>query len=159
RPENFLGLRASITVSSRVTMILVPRVGAPRRRPFLYGAAAGIVLLAGLAVCLGVPRAILLDARQVSAAPSPTTGGPAPVAESPGQPRPAQGRVLDSDTGLPLRGASIRTGMTEVVTDAAGRFSLEIAPGQSAAVLVKTAGYERKRLVLDSPGTTIKLRP
>jgi hypothetical protein len=98
-------------------------------------------------------------ARQASAAPSPPSAALNPVPETPPRPRLIQGRVLDSGTGLPLRGSSIWAGMTEVAADAEGRFSLEIAAGHPAVVLVKAPGYERKRVPVESMEVTIKLRP
>jgi hypothetical protein len=137
----------------------VPRVVGGRRRPLLFGALAGFLLLGGVATYLLVPRAFPLGARQVAAAPTPSESLPAPTPEPPLQPIRVQGRVLDSVSGLPLRGTSIWSGATEVIADTEGRFSLETLPGQSPAVLVKTPGYERKRLVMVGPETTIRLRP
>ncbi|HEV8441687.1 MAG TPA: putative glycoside hydrolase [Methylomirabilota bacterium] len=129
-----------------------------RRRPILYVAGAAALVLVASAAYLSVSRSVFLGARQVSAAPPPSASAPVTVPEPAPPPKVIQGRVLDRDTGLPLRGTSIWAGTAEVVTDADGRFVLELAPGQASEVIVKTPGYERKRVSLLGPETTIKLR-
>ncbi len=117
----------------------------------------------GLAGYLALNRLFVLGAPQVSAAssaPASTPSQPTPPApETASQAGRVQGRVLDAGSGLPLRGASIWSGTTEVLTDADGRFSLEPSPGQPRTVIVKTPGYERKQLTLTSPELTVRLRP
>ena len=144
-------------------MSMDPRpVPAPRaHRPLLYGAATGFVLLGALAVYLTLTAPLFVGARSVSAAPPPSASAPplTPVPEPPPQPRLMQGRVLDSDTGVPLRGTSIWAGTAELLSDAEGRFSLKTTPGQPAVVFVKKPGYERKSLTLGSAEATIRLRP
>ena len=137
----------------------LPRAGAGRRGPLLYGAAAGIVLLVASASCFALTRRPFQGTGQVSTAPSPLAPALAPVPEPPLQPKLIQGRVLDSGTGVPLRGSSVWAGAAEVLTDGNGRFSLEFPAEQPAVVLVKAPGYERKRVTLDAATMTIKLRP
>jgi len=50
------------------------------------------------------------------------------------------GRVLDADSGRPLRGAIVTAGTATTVTDADGRFHL---PGAPATVLARAIGYGR----------------
>src|SRR5439155_27058310 len=64
--------------------------------------------------------------------------------------------VLATDTGDPLRGASVWAGKEEIRTDEDGRFTTPpLGPG--AAVLVKSPGYELRRLVADKDELTIAL--
>ena len=109
------------------------------RRPVLYGTAAAFVLLLAVAAYLAQTAPVSVGARPVAAAPPPAASAPAPapVSEPSAQPRLVQGRVLDFDTGVPLRGTSIWAGADELVADAEGRFSLKTVPGQPAAVIVK----------------------
>jgi hypothetical protein len=123
----------------------------------LYGAATALIL--AVAAYLAQLAPVSVGARPVAAAPPPPGSAPTPAPEPPAQPRLLQGRVLDFDTGLPLRGTSIWAGPTELVADADGRFSVNAMPGQPASVIVKRPGYERKSLSLGSPETTIRLRP
>jgi len=140
-------------------MNLIPAPGVRgRRRLVLCGAGAGIALLFGLAAYLGLFGPVSYTIHQVLAAPPPPAAAPQAPPEPPAPPRLIQGRVLDFDTGVPLRGTSIWAGTTEVVADAEGRFSLELAAGQPAVVIAKTPGYERARLTLGGSVATIKLR-
>jgi hypothetical protein len=135
--------------------------GGRRRRLALYGAVAGIALLSGLAAYLALIGPVFHIIHPVSAAPPPPPAvapQPLPVPEPPPQPRLIQGRVLDFGTGVPLRGTSIWAGSIEVLTDAEGRFSLEIPQGQPAVVIAKMPGYERIRVTLGGAVATIKLR-
>jgi hypothetical protein len=132
-------------------------------RPVLCSAVAGGVLLSGIAACLAPSGPAFAGAPQAARVPPSASSTPTPLPVS--IPRPpleskvGRGRVVDSDTGLPLRGASVRAGHTEVLTDTDGWFNLEIPSPESSLVMVKTPGYERKRLVLSGAETTIKLRP
>jgi len=67
--------------------------------------------------------------------------------------------VLDAESGAPLRGVAIRAGAAEAVSDTEGRFSLQLASGQSAVASVKLPGYERKQLSFASVEPIIRLRP
>jgi len=139
----------------------IPGQGARGRRLALYGAVAGIALLTGLTAYLALIGPVFHTIHQVSAAPPPPAIAPQPlpVPEPPPQPRLIQGRVLDFGTGVPLRGTSIWAGATEVLTDAEGRFSLELPQRQPAVVIAKRPGYERMRVTLGGGVATIKLRP
>lgn len=50
------------------------------------------------------------------------------------------GRVLDEVTGRPVAGAMVEGGAAEAVTDADGRFSLDLAPG-GVALAAARDGY------------------
>src|SRR6266508_2609501 len=137
----------------------VPSPAAGSRRSLLYWAVAGAVVLSGVAVYRALAGP--LGTRQVSAALPPESPVPRSGAlpKLP-QPRLLQGQVLDADSGVPLRGTSIWAGAVQAVTDADGRFSLELAPGSSpATAIVKLPGYERKLLPVTGGESTIKLRP
>ncbi len=139
-----------------------PAPGGRGRRLVACCVVAGTaVLLSGVAAYPALSVPALLAARKVSAAPSTSAfiPQPPPAPEPPPQPRLIHGRVLDADSGVPLRGTSIWAGAIEAVTDAEGRFSVQIGLGQPAALVVKTPGYERKRLTLGGEDATIKLRP
>jgi hypothetical protein len=125
----------------------------------VYGAAGAVLLLLAGAAYLVQTQPVSVGARSVAAAPQASLSAPAPtpVPEPALEPQLLRGRVLDFDTGLPLRGTSVWTGSEELRTDADGRFSLTAAPGQSA-LMVKRPGYERKSLTPTAPETTIKLR-
>ena len=131
-------------------------------RFFPYVVALGIAL-SGLTGYVALKRPLLLGAQQVSAAPALHT--PAALPPSPAvppaapQPRRIEGRVLDSDTGQPLRGTSVWYGTREVLTDGDGRFILEPSSGQPPALIVKRPGYERKQVSLADQETTVRLRP
>jgi hypothetical protein len=91
--------------------------------------------------------------------PAPQTPAPAAPAARRGEARAIAGRVLDAATGSPLRGASIWSGPTELVTNAEGRFTTgPVEPG--ATVWVKAPGYERKKLTGgEATDVTVKLAP
>ena len=78
------------------------------RRPDLYCVAAGALLLSGVVGYLPCSAADVVAVRQVEAVPSPSMPAAQPVA-LPQSPQSAtdvkvvRGRVLDFDTGLPLR--------------------------------------------------------
>ena len=95
------------------------------------------------------------------APPAPAPQAPAPTAPAArrGDARAIAGRVLDAATGAPLRGASIWSGPTEIVTNAEGRFTT--GPVDSGAtVWVKAPGYERKKLTGgEATDVTVKLAP
>jgi hypothetical protein len=139
------------------------RSGSRRRTASICGIAALGLALVGLTGYLAFYRPGLVAARQLTAmqAPSSPASPPAasPAREDSAQPRRVQGRVLDGGSGAALRGVSIWAGTTEALTDADGRFSLELAAGQSPAVLVKAPGYERKQITLTDAETTVRLRP
>ncbi len=137
---------------------------ARRRSVFRFWVVAGSIVLSGFAGHLTANHPVFRAVRQVSAAPATPAvapSQPAPAAGEPApQPRRLQGRVLDVDTGLPLHGTSIWAGGTHTVADTDGRFSLELAPGQTpATVLIKLPGYSRKQIPLTAWEPTIKLRP
>ena len=69
-----------------------------------------------------------------------------------------EGRVLDNDTGKPLAGASVWAGAVEGRTDGEGRFSIQPI-GPEGTVLVKTPGYERKRVTVTAAPVTVRLAP
>ena len=137
-----------------------PRSSRRRRVASLCGMA--VLVLVVLVGYLVIYRPGFMAARAVLATPSaPAVPAPTtpPAAEVSATPRHVQGRVVDDGAGTPLRGASIWSDATEVVTDAEGRFSLEIAAGKPPSVIVKLPGYERKRLALTDADTTVRLRP
>jgi hypothetical protein len=68
------------------------------------------------------------------------------------------GQVLDGERDVPLQGASIWTGVREVITDTDGRFSLGLLPAGSPLV-VKLPGFARARLGAEPGPLTIRLRP
>ena len=102
---------------------------------------------------------------ETSSAPTPEPQAPArqtPTASTPaerrGETRVITGRVLDSATGTPIRGASIWAGTAETVTNAEGRFTT--SPVETGTtVWIKSPGYERKKLAADAPEVTVKLAP
>ena len=139
---------------SRVRMHSTPAASSAIRRwtrSLPYAVALGIAV-AGLAGYVALKRPLLLGAQQASAAPAmhpPAALPPAPVVPAvTSEPRRFEGRVLDGATGQPLRGASVWLGTTEVLTDADGRFILEVSSGETPALIVKRPGYERKQLDL-----------
>jgi hypothetical protein len=134
------------------------------RRISLCCAVGGGIVLVGLAGYLAVKRPVFLSARQVAAAPAASASTPpppaAPAPEAPSQPRLLQGRVLEAGSEVPLRGTSIVAAGAQTVTDADGRFSLELAPGQfPVSAIIRLPGYERKQISFSGPEQTIKLRP
>jgi len=120
---------------------------------------ATAVATTGLTAYVAFKRPVLFKTAQVSAAPATPKEALPPAAPAALEPRRVQGQVLDADTGLPIRGTSIWSGTTEVVTDADGRFALEPKADQPATAIVKTPGYERRRVLLETPDVTIKLKP
>jgi hypothetical protein len=74
-------------------------------------------------------------------------------------PRQLEGRVLDGNSGRPLRGVSVWYGRTEVVTGEDGRFALEPSTAPPTTLIVKRPGYERKQLSVADLETTVRLRP
>ena len=134
-------------------MIPTPEPAEKKPRSILYGVLAVGAVLAIIATGWMVLSPTALLHRQLAAA-SPTPELPAPPA--PSVERPVRGRVLDAETGAPLRGASVWAGKEEIRTDEDGRFTTPpLGPG--AAVLVKSPGYELRRLVADKDELTIAL--
>ena len=68
-----------------------------------------------------------------------------------------RGTVLDADRRTPLRGASVWAGQHEAVTDADGRFALEV-PAE-ATLIVKMPGYEMRRIPAVGPDVAVTLKP
>jgi hypothetical protein len=134
---------------------------AGRSRKSFWSLVSLAIIFIGLTGYLTLSRVVGLGARQVSAAPPPSA--PAPPAptdpESTPVPRRIQGRVVDAGTGQPIRGVSLWSGRRELLTDDEGRFALDLAAGQSPAVIVKKPGYERKSVSLTDADATVKLRP
>jgi hypothetical protein len=65
---------------------------------------------------------------------------------------------VDAETGAALRGVSVWAGKVELRTDEDGRFTT--APlGPGAAILVKSPGYELRRLVADKDDVKVALPP
>ncbi|HEV8531736.1 MAG TPA: putative glycoside hydrolase [Methylomirabilota bacterium] len=153
-------------------MDLLPVPSERRPRPLLYGA-----LVVGTLAVVAVTGWLLLSSplllkRQVEAETTqPTESMAPPVAHAPGRPaklalvppsdsptRPARGQVRDAETGGPLRGVSVWTGDTEILTDENGRFATEpVKPG--TAVLIKTPGYGLRRLTAGEGEMTVTLAP
>src|SRR5262245_12925032 len=133
---------------------------AGRSRTSFWSLVALAILFVGLTGYLTLTRVAGFGARQVAAAPAPAQATPVPTTpEGTTGPRRIQGRVLDAGTGQPLRGVSLWSGRRELLTDDEGRFALDLAAGQSPAVIVKKPGYERKSLNLTEADATVKLRP
>ncbi|HET7876090.1 MAG TPA: putative glycoside hydrolase [Methylomirabilota bacterium] len=126
---------------------------AQRSRSLLYAAALGLVLLAAVAAYLVLANQDLWSTGQASAS-SPATES----AGAPDPPRIVQGRVLDADSGAPIRGASIWVGAVEARSDAEGRFTVE-RPDAQTTLIVKASGYERKRVVPERSALTVILAP
>ena len=135
-----------------------------RRRPVVYGAGLVLASLLGFTADLALTRTPPAISAPVSAAPQPAPGVPAPDA-APASPRaetpPASqrisGTVLDADRRTPLRGASVWAGQLEAVTDAEGRFALEI-PAE-ATLIVKAPGYEMRRVPAVGLDVAVTLKP
>jgi len=112
------------------------------------------------AVAIGALAALSISLLAWAApTPAPGPGAPAPASEPTVPSSLVQGRVVDSASGQPLRGASIWVGEVETLTDADGRFRLEPSAGGPISAIVKIPGYERKRVAIEGGATTIKLRP
>ena len=135
------------------------RAGSSRKS--FWSLVALAIIFIGLTGYLTLNRVVGFGARPVSAAPPPSAPAtPAPTApESTSVPRRIQGRVVDAGTGQPLRGVSLWSGRRELLTDDEGRFALDLAAGQSPAVIVKKPGYERKSVSLTDADAIVKLRP
>jgi hypothetical protein len=135
-----------------------------RRRPVVYGAGLVLASLLGFTADLALTRTPPANSAPVSAAPQPAPGVPAPDT-APATPRsetaPAarriRGTVLDADRRTPLRGASVWAGQLEAVTDAEGRFALEV-PGD-ATLIVKAPGYELRRVPAGGLPVAVALKP
>lgn len=122
------------------------RIPSPRRRRGYRTLLVGGGVLAALGVAWLV----------ASAARLPST--PAPIPSTPVPAGPLDGRVLDGESGTPIRAASILAGSIEARTDGDGRFSIgPLASG--TAVLVRSPGYARERLLPDGSPLTIRLQP
>jgi hypothetical protein len=134
-------------------MIPTPEPTEKKQRPILYGVLAVGAFLAIIVTGWMVLSPSALLHRQLAAASSTPA---LPAAPAPSVERPVRGRVLDAETGAPLRGASVWAGKEEIRTDEDGRFTTPpLGPG--AAVLVKSPGYELRRLVADKDELTIAL--
>jgi hypothetical protein len=124
-----------------------------KQPPILYGVLAVGAFLAIIATGWMVLSPSALLHRQLAAASSAPVP---PAAPAPDVERIVRGRVLDAESGAPLRGASVWAGKEEIRTDEDGRFTtLPLGPG--AAVLVKSPGYELRRLVADKDEMTVAL--
>jgi len=124
-----------------------------KQRPILYGVLAVGAFLAIIATGWMVLSPSALLHRQLAAASSAPLQ---PAAPAPDVERLVRGRVLDAETGAPLRGASVWAGKEEIRTDEDGRFTTSpLGPG--AAILVKSPGYELRRLVADKDEMTVAL--
>src|SRR5215469_5629868 len=93
-----------------------PNNNEKKQRSILFG-----VLVVGAFVALVITGWMLLSPsallhRQLAAASS----SPAAPAPPPGE-RPVRGRVLDADTGAPVRGAAVWAGKEELRADEEGR--------------------------------------
>ena len=122
-------------------------------RPILYGVLAVGAFLVIIATGWMVLSPSALLHRQLAAASSVPLQ---PAAPAPDVERLVRGRVLDAETGAPLRGASVWAGKEEIRTDEDGRFTTSpLGPG--AAILVKSPGYELRRLVADKDEMTVAL--
>jgi hypothetical protein len=134
-------------------MIPTPEPTEKKPRSILYGVLAVGAFLAVIVTGWMVLSPSALLHRQLAAASSTPALPPAP---DPSVERPVRGRVLDAETNAPLRGASVWAGKDEIRTDEDGRFTTPpLGPG--AAVLVKSSGYELRRLVADKDELVIAL--
>jgi hypothetical protein len=119
----------------------------------LYGVLAVGAFLAIIATGWMVLSPSALLHRQLASASSTPVQ---PAAPAPDEERLVHGRVLDAESGVPLRGASVWAGKEEIRTDEDGRFTTPpLGPG--AAILVKSPGYELRRLVADKDEVTVAL--
>jgi len=135
-----------------------------RRRPVVYGAGLVLVSLLGFTADLALTRTPPASSAPVSATPQPAPGVPAPDAilgsphvETPPASQRISGTVLDADRRTPIRGASIWAGRLEAVTDAEGRFALEIPGG--ATLIVKAPGYAMRRIPALDFDIAVTLKP
>jgi hypothetical protein len=160
RVRNFFRAERVDPLLSPLPMTFLASSETPRRRrAVLMVAALATVALVGVTgyVLLAAPGRLL--ASQVS----PQALGGLPALGADGQPLPlgtlvtAEGRVVDQD-GKPLRNVSIRSGATESLTDAEGRFSIALV-GADHSVLVKLPGYQKRWVALDQSKPTVALTP
>ena len=124
-----------------------------KQPPILYGVLAVGAFLAIIATgWMVLSPSALLHRQFASASSTPVQ----PAAPAPEVERLVRGRVLDAESGAPLRGASVWAGKEEIRTDEDGRFTTPpLGPG--AAILVKSPGYELRRLVADKDEMTVAL--
>ena len=126
--------------------------GTGKPRPVLYGALAAGALAAVVAAGWMVFSPSPLLHRQVASA-TPQVTEPALPAE-----RPVRGRVMDAETSIPLRGASVWAGSEELRTDEDGRFKTgPLRP--RAPFLVKRPGYDVRRLTAETEEVQVALTP
>jgi hypothetical protein len=132
-----------------------PETSERKQRPILYGAlaAGAFVAIAFTGWVVLSPSALLH--RQLAAASSSPAAQPVPA---PPVERPVRGRVVDAETGAALRGVSVWAGKEELRTDEDGRFTTP-SLGRGAAILVKSPGYELRRLVADKDDVKVALPP
>jgi hypothetical protein len=132
-----------------------PETSERKQRPILYGAlaAGAFVAIAFTGWVVLSPSALLH--RQLAAASSSPAAPPVPA---PPVERPVRGRVVDAETGAALRGVSVWAGKEELRTDEDGRFTTP-SLGRGAAILVKSPGYELRRLVADKDDVKVALPP
>ena len=99
-------------------------------RPILLGVLIGAFVALVITGWMVLSPSALLHRQLAAASSSPAAPAPPPVE------RPVRGRVLDADTGAPLRGASVWAGTEELRTDEEGRFTTPPI-GLGAAFLVR----------------------
>jgi hypothetical protein len=87
----------------------------------------------------------------------PGADRPAPRIDAPAATRRIFGTVLDASRRTPLRGASVWIGSDEVITEADGRFAVDV-PADSTIAIVKAPGYEMRRVPIGAR-LTVALRP
>src|SRR5262245_6791240 len=142
---------------------------AARRRPGLYCAAVLAALLGFATACLSLGRPPIASSAPVSPAPrtdpvpaaTSKTDSPAPDAmpEPTSATRRVSGSVLDAARQRPIQGASIWVGAAETVTDADGRFSVDVPVGTTSGLVVKAPGYEMRRLAAEAGTAIVTLKP
>jgi hypothetical protein len=135
-----------------------------RRRPAVYGVGLVLASLLAFTADLALTRTPPASSAHVLAAPQPhpsvaaTDSAPAtPRADTPPASQRISGTVLDADRRTPLPGASVWAGQLEAVTDAEGRFALEIPGG--ATLIVKAPGYELRRVPAVGLHVAVALKP
>ena len=121
----------------------------PRRSPLRP-------ILLGVAVLAVLSLAWLLGAGARAPVAAPRTGQPADLSPAPSGT--VAGRVLDAESGAPLRGVSVWAGPAEAVTDQEGRFGVR-SPADHSSLLVKRPGYHKERVTPEGSPLTIRLRP
>jgi hypothetical protein len=120
-------------------------------------AAAVFTIALLLAGYLAISRPPAADSAPVATAPrpdpreAPGPAAPAPPAAS----RAIEGTVSDAERKTPLRGASVWGGAVEAVTDADGRFRIELPASATSTLIVKAPGYERKDVAAPAPGAAL----